>query len=326
MNRHALIPLLIGLVFGIAALKFGYDYVSKMKNQGAPDFGPMQKVVVASKNLPMGTKLSDADVNVVSMPTKLTPEGSLASSKDIIGQTLRTSLTSKMPIIQSMVGPGEGLEGVIPSGYRAVAVKVDEFTSVAGLLRPGVKVDVLATFNVQRKSGSSETISKLVLQNIEVRAVGQQFKPEETVTDSAKLKVSQSVTLLVKSDQAEVLQLAASMGSIRLALRSANDAKSESTKGITLTQLVPLDGLGDDAVNPTTAIGSLFSSVTKKPAVNYTHKKINQPYTVEVTNGDRTEEIYFASADSDTRIVPKKENTDNEKGENNLDKPQVQAE
>ncbi len=309
MNKHAIIPLVIGLVVGIAALKIGYDYLAKMKKQGGPDLGPVQKAVVAGKNLPLGTKLTDKDIVAVYLPVKCLPEGAIKDSKEVIGQTLQLSLLAKMPIIKSMVGPGEGLEGVIPYGFRAVSVKVDEFTSVGGLLKPGVKVDVLGTFTLKKSSGGNITVSKTILQNVEVRAVGQQFKPDTGVTDAAtsKPKVqARSVTLLVKSDQAEALQLAASSGSLRLALRSAVDDKQANTKGITLSQLIAPDFMGAGAGGGTFGNSIALALYGKSSATAGTINP-DEPYMVEVINGGKMEQLYFASPESDKRVDAKKD-------------------
>jgi pilus assembly protein CpaB len=309
MNKHAMIPLAIGLIVGIFALKLGYDYMNNLKSQGGNDMGPTAKVVVAGKDVPLGTKLTEADVTTVLMPKKLLPEGTFADPKEVIGQSLKASVSGKMPILKDMVGPGEGLEGIIPSGYRAVAVKVDEFTSVAGLLRPGSKVDVMATFNFRKDGGGSETISKLVLQDVEVRAVGQEYRSENMENVSAKVKPSRSVTLLVKSEQAEALQLAASTGTIRLALRSATEDSSPSqSKGMTLSQLLRLNGQGE---HPTTSgsLEKLFAFLSSPKATQAVHKtpqvKKDEPFVVEVLAGNQTETIYFASANSDRRVNPK---------------------
>lgn len=306
MNKHAIIPLVIGLAVGLFALKLGYDHIQGLKGRPV-DQGPVEKVVVAKADIPLGTKLTENDIAVVSMPVKLVPEGTVKEPKEVIGQALRVSLNAKMPVLKNMVGPGVGLEGVIPTGYRAVAVKVDEFTSVGGLLRPGVRVDVLASLDVRRDSGASETISKLILQNIEVRAVGQQIRPDDAgVGDPSKLKLSQSVTLLVKSDQAEILNLAASIGSIRLALRSATDDRPNTTKGITLSQLITPAGIGVN-VNNTGTFGTLLALAGKRPSSPAAVSPAAGPFIVEVVRDNQVERIYFQSANSDKRVQPKAE-------------------
>jgi pilus assembly protein CpaB len=306
MNKHAVIPLAIGLLVGIFALKLGYDYLSKMKNQSGPNMGPMIQAVVAGQNLPIGTTLKDKDVVMMTMPKKIAPEGTYANIKDVVGQTIRTSLSAKMPVLKDMIGPGVGLEGIIPDGYRAVSVKVDEFSSVAGLLRPGVKVDVLGTFNFRSDKGSgTETISKVVLQNVEVRAVGQEFRSENMEKVSNKVTPSRSVTLLIKSEDVEILQLAASSGSIRLALRSATEHETAgNTKGVTMSQLLHL-GNGDPTLTAKTngSLKDLFGFLSKDKKTAKAVKK-DQPFAVEVIKGNVTERIYFASASSDMRVNP----------------------
>ena len=42
---------------------------------------------------------------------------------------------------------GAGLPPVIPPGFRAVSVRVNEVIGVAGYVLPGTRVDVVATVN-----------------------------------------------------------------------------------------------------------------------------------------------------------------------------------
>jgi pilus assembly protein CpaB len=308
MNKHAMIPLAIGLLVGIFALKMGYDYMNKLKHQGGTNFGPATQIVVANQNIPLGSKLTAKDVKLEMIPKKLAPEGACTDVKEVIGQSLKSSVSAKMPIMKEMIGPGEGLDGIIPVGYRAVAVKVDEFTGVGGLLRPGVKVDVLGTFSVKR-GGRTERISKVVLQNVEVRAVGQEYRPENMENVSSKVKPSRSVTLMVKSEQAETLELAASSGTIRLALRSVSDDEPASQgKGITLSQMLRLNPSPEnqDPSKSLSKLLSMFNPQTKADASAETNSsKKHDPYVVEVLTGSKMERIYFASASSDQRVEPK---------------------
>jgi pilus assembly protein CpaB len=308
MNKHAMIPLAIGLIVGVFALKMGYDYMNKLKSQGGTNFGSVIKVVVASKNIPLGSKLTEKDVRLELMPKKIAPEGICTDLKEVIGQNLKSSVAAKMPIMKDMVGPGEGLDGIIPAGYRAVAVKVDEFTGVGGLLRPGVKVDVLGTFSVKRDN-KTERISKVVLQNVEVRAVGQEYRPENMENVSSKVKPSRSVTLMVRSDQAETLELAASSGTIRLALRSVCDDVADSQgRGITLSQMLGMNPASDNksSANSLNRLLAMFSPQDKAKSCDKSSvSKKDDPYVVEVLSGDKMERIYFASASSDQRVEPK---------------------
>ncbi len=315
MNKHTIIPLAIGLIVGLIAITLGYTYIKKASGSKNYNLGPLKKVVVAKRDLSIGTKITKKDITTVLMPKKLIPKDVVVDPKKAINQTVKADIPAKLPILKNMLGPGQGLEGIIPEGYRAVSVKIDEFTGVAGLLRPGVRVDVVGTFKVRNATGKIDYVSKVVLQNVEVRAVGQKFRPEDA--DSPKTKLSRSVTLLVKSDQVEKLQLAASTGKIRLALRPAFDDKPIYTKGINLAKLLSESPALASATNKAgNFLSHLFSFAFKRNA-NSKHKTSNfqpakvktkkpkpKPFSVELIKGESSETIYFESPESDKRIDP----------------------
>jgi len=308
MRKQALIPMVIGLLVGLGALKLGYDYLAKAKG-GRPATGPVTKIVVASRPIPVGTKLTETDLVLVDMPDGLVPDQAVKDVKELVGQTIRVSLAAKLPVLQPMVGPGSGIRGVIPEGYRAVTVKVDEFTGVAGLINPGDRVDVVGTFSIRTSTGN-ETISKTVLQNVEVWSVGQNITTDN-MDDASKMKLDRSVTLLVKPDQVEKLQLAASNGKIRLALRAPLDDQSNETKGITLARL--LSGSPDTAgqtLQPN-LLNSFLSAMNKRTgsAVDQEQTLAQagariEPYQVELIVGSKVDQIFFASRSSDQRVNP----------------------
>jgi len=308
MRKQALIPLAIGLVVGLAALKLGYDYVVRMQKRSPTSSGPVKKVVVASRALALGTKLTDKDLMVVDMPDMLVPTGAYGETKELLGQMIKISLPAKLPVLEEMVGPGKGFQGVIPEGYRAYTVKVDEFSGVAGLLKPGDRVDVVGTFNV-RDGSRREEMSKIILQNVEVKAVGQNFNDADK---SMSEKLSRSVTLLVRPYQVESLQLAASNGKLRLALRPPLDEKETATSGITLSKLLG----GSDAVSGNETQNALLEkfmtlayqkqSAAPAPEVQKESEPAQplRPYEVELIVGPKVSKIYFEGPDSDRRIGP----------------------
>jgi len=308
MRKQAIIPLAVGLVVGLLAIKFGYDYLSNLKRVTPGDIGPTKTVVVAAKNLALATKITEEDVKLAKMPEQFVPEGVCTDTKQVIGKAVKTSVSARMPILTCMLSNGEGLDGVIPAGYRAVTVKVDEFTGVAGFIKPDDIVDVVGTFKLRRPGSSGyETVSKIVLQNVKVRAVGQQFRAET----GGNANLVRSVTLLVKPADVERLQLAASEGKIRLVMRGPLDNGSQVTRGITLAKLLSgQDQLAQDA--PTgLGVNDLFGFLAPKnktddanrePVQPSSTEQADQPYLVEMIHPDRIERIYFASADSELLV------------------------
>jgi pilus assembly protein CpaB len=126
-----------------------------------------------------------------------------------------------------------GLSGLIPEGYRAVTVRVDDEAGIAGFLYPGTIVDVLVV--IAPPSGNDQMISKIVLQNIKVLASGSELDQRENGREAESVK---TVTLLVTPDQAEKLTLSSSEGRLRLALRGSTDQQDAATGGANRSTLL----------------------------------------------------------------------------------------
>jgi pilus assembly protein CpaB len=113
---------------------------------------------------------------------------------------------------------------------RAVAVRVNDVTSVNGFAVPGARVDVLATGNV---SGSEEPSTITLLQNVAVLASGQRIERSA----SGEPQNATVVTLLVPLEDAEKLALAAQEAHIQLVLRNPLDTKREKPAVVGKTTL-----------------------------------------------------------------------------------------
>jgi pilus assembly protein CpaB len=186
-------------------------------------------VVVASKDLNFGTRLSDDHVRVVRYPKGSVPTGAFTSADSVLEQTTKVFLIEGEPVLQAKLsGVGGGLSVRIPESMRAISLDVDEVTGVNGFVLPGDRVDVLVTIDNAR--GANVAVTKTILQNVEVAAAG--AKTEE----AGKGRVTvQSVTLIVEPAGTEKLALGMHQGRVHLVLRNPVDhemvvAKSTDTK------------------------------------------------------------------------------------------------
>ena len=113
-----------------------------------------------------------------------------------------------------------GLEVLLPQGKRTVAIRTTAEKVAGGFVLPGSRVNVFHTV----RHGDKESESRVILQNILVRAVDQQaMKPE----DKPGL-VPATVTLEVTPQQALALARVQDVGSITLALRPYGDDHVEN--------------------------------------------------------------------------------------------------
>jgi pilus assembly protein CpaB len=234
-NARVWITLTAGLTSGLLAGYLALVYVSA-------EPAPLQarepsgtQMVVAARDLAMGTIVTREDLEVVDWPSRNVPEGFASQPGDVIGRGVIGKVLRNEPLLMSKLASkeaGGGLPITIPPGMRAVSVEVDEVVGVAGFVLPGTLVDVLAT--VMPGTNRSETTTRTILQKIPVLTADQSYQ-----TDPAGDPVLVTVvTLLVKPDEAEVLTLASTEGRIQLALRNTLDVDSVSTRGVRINSLV----------------------------------------------------------------------------------------
>ncbi len=313
MKNRAIIPLAIGLVVGLIAVKLSIDVVKKA--QAANGDGNMTRIVVAQQTIPMGVEVKPAMLSVSKTSKSLAPQGAFVAIDDLAGRVVNTQIPKGVPVIEEMLaapGTPAGMASLVPNGYRAVAVKVDEFSSVGGFLKPGCRVDVAAMLSVRAPGRPAETISKIVLQNVMVGAVGQSLTGE----GSSAASVSRSVTLLVKPDEVPVLHMAATQGKIRLAMRHYEDAGAADVATATEDQLLPQEPVKDAGSKEDTLLSGLAKlfqakqptntgAVTPQWAAAMNEKQatvIKPPFTVTVIQGGAAEAITFEDSRSMQRV------------------------
>jgi len=108
-------------------------------------------VVVAAKYLEPGTRLSERDVTTKRIHSGAVLEGAFTDPEEPVGQTLTIARAPGDQITASMVGESaqSALAQALPPDHRAVAVKVTRSQGLAGLLRPGDRVSIIAIVNPQ---------------------------------------------------------------------------------------------------------------------------------------------------------------------------------
>jgi Flp pilus assembly protein CpaB len=118
--------------------------------------------------------------------------------------------------------------GRIPLGFRAVSVKIDEVTAAGYQIQPGDWVDVIVVMDIDTGNNrKKETIAEVILQHVQVAAVGQGTNPSEQEGASTKVKPAKSATLLVPEAEVPKLHLAGTRGKLTLAMRGEDDVVSE---------------------------------------------------------------------------------------------------
>jgi len=235
-RRKILISLTLAVMSGLLAGYSAMRYLEERPSSlvaSEPD-NEEYVVAVAARDLAVGAIVQQEDVRLVSWPSDAIPEGYAAGLNEVVGRGVITPVRVNEPMLVSKLaelGSGGGLSITIPAGMRAVSVRVDDVIGVAGFVLPSTRVDVLVTLT---PPGSSDTASRVILQNVHAVAAGQEIQRDENGTPMTVTVI----TLLVTPEDAERLVLAAAQGRIQMALRNTLDVDTTDTSGSRVSALL----------------------------------------------------------------------------------------
>ncbi|HEY0082542.1 MAG TPA: Flp pilus assembly protein CpaB [Pyrinomonadaceae bacterium] len=212
----------------------------------------LNSVVVAKVDIQPGEKIIAEQLQSVQFPAGGTPDGTFQSADKLVGRVAVVQIAAREPVTDYKLAPegsAGGLSAVIPEGYRAMTVKVDDVVGISGFVMPGALVDVVVVIEPAEQNGQQNPISKIVLQNIKVLANGQNIDRPKNDREAESVK---AVTLQVLPEQAEKLALASSEGKLQLVMRNSVDQGDEQTLGVDKRIL-----LGGERAMPVPEAGSL---------------------------------------------------------------------
>jgi pilus assembly protein CpaB len=232
-------------VLGVSVIAFGAAYLLFSNSQGptrativqavAPKLETDQ-VLVAAQDVPMGTQINDTNVTWQEWPKAavsdqmLTKSGDPHMLEDIKGSWTRTAFLRGEPMRRDKLVKGTAggyMAAILPSGMRAVAIKIDNSgdLSAGGFVLPNDRVDVVKVYRddeATRARGTEVVASEAILTNVRVLAIGQNVQEE----NGKKVVVGGNATLELTPAQAELIVQAQSAGgsSLHLLLRSLVDS------------------------------------------------------------------------------------------------------
>lgn len=220
-KRLILLALLFALLVGLGV----YRFLANLENMSVVQY--TEEVVIAIEDIPARTTIAYDMVKVERVPVGTRHEKASAQAAQIIGQLTTQPIVAGEQILSTRLytsAQQAGLSYQLASGYRALSVGINQRISVAYQVRPGDFVDIIVSYEPTPQT----TESVIMLQNIQVLAMGQEMK-----AGVAALTTAETITLAVRPEQAERLVWAEDYGRIRLMLRPVLDSQVVSTPGAT---------------------------------------------------------------------------------------------
>jgi len=279
--RAVVIVGILAVAIAAAAAYFLYDYL-RMQEKRVSEAVATEEIVVADKEIRIGGTIEGGQLKTASWPKANLPQGSIRIKEEVVGRIALQTIVPGDAVTESKLIPKEGPAGVmtyrIPEGHRAMTVGVDQVAGVAGFINPGVMVDVVLT--VTPTEGIQKTLSKIVLQNIPILAIGQIIEQK-----GGEPVVVPTVTMDVTPEDAEKLAIAGSQGRLQLVLRRLGDKEEVKTAGATIIKV--LSGAQYKEERPRT--------VRRAPAVDVKkeEKPVQVVVSVDVLRGGKKETQKF---------------------------------
>jgi pilus assembly protein CpaB len=297
MNKRLLGVLLFALIVSAGATLVLYRMIaSRVAAQAAP---PSTHLLVATRDLALGTLVKESDLQEIEWPGAV-PAQAITKTEDVLERGVISPIYAGEPFLQTRLAPkgaGAGLAATIPPGKRAVAIRVNDITSVAGFVTPGMRVDVLILGTPPSGSQALGTQTKTLLQNMEVLSAGQQIERDR----EGKPVSVPVVNMLVTPEQAEVLSLASQDARIQLVLRNPMDTEEAKTQGTAMASL----WTGQRPTKPAPSVNAVKPRPAAVPVPvleppKPTPPKPLPPIIVQIIHGANKTEAKFAQKEKES--------------------------
>ncbi len=222
---------------------------------------PVVQVLVAKRELPIGTRLTPADLGwqpwpadalnaafvtdggAPAMPAKMPdkavqkaarvandmvmPQGPMQAFE---GAIVKEALAAGEPVVARKVvraGQSGFMAVVLQPGMRAMAVPINAETAAGGFILPGDRVDVLQS-RTDSNGGSKTMLTEVLMRNVRVLAIDQNIEPAK----DARTIVGGVATLEIPAGDVEVIARGKAQGEMQLALRSYADIGGAPGRGV----------------------------------------------------------------------------------------------
>lgn len=195
-------------------------------------------VVVAKSDLAPGSLLSSQTVAVREVPNTFLHSDAVRSEQwsEIAGRVLSRAVRGGETILTSHLaqGAGAGFSAQLPEGMRALTFPVDEEASIAGMLAPGDRIDLLFT-----TAAANDSVTLPLLFSVPVIATGLRTQANEhSLPERLQSGPFRTITVAVTPSDAAKITLAQEAGRITVALRRTNDQTSAHIARVTKASLL----------------------------------------------------------------------------------------
>ena len=181
MNKNETLTLWLSIGAALFAVVLIYSYTQEKSMEISKTFGVQTAVVVAKENIHEMQTVQEDMVELQQVPEKFIQPGFAGQMEEVVGLVALAPIRKGEQILKNKVikpGVETGLSLQVSPGKRALTLPVDEVRGVARLLKPGDRIDIIASLSVGKGGASQEKYIKTLLQDVVILATGPQIVHE----------------------------------------------------------------------------------------------------------------------------------------------------
>lgn len=279
----------VGCLLALLFLALGIRELRREPNLPAPAFAATQSapaltlLAIAARPIRTGETITATMIrNATADPAR---QPGAATPAELVGKVAIRPIAAGAFIPRDAVDREAKLAIRVPMGMRAISIDTTAEIAVAGLVRPGDRVDVQVVYPgadaISGARGAGRSRAQTLLQTVQVLAVGEAVVGAQPSSDGTAASPARTVTLALTPEQVSTLSLAKSTGALTLSLR--NPADGEQVAFAAATPRAP-------APSPTPPVAAPMRAVAPRP-----RPAPQTPHMIELVVGDRRETLLSGS-------------------------------
>lgn len=174
MNSNDTKTLWIAVGSALFAVFLLYSWIQEKNKEMTDKFGKRKSVVVAKVDINEMTPLDETAVEMIEVPEEYIAPQAVTDPTELRGYVALNPIIKGEQILKTKISkPGAltGLSFQVSPGKRALTIPIDEMRSVARLLKPGDRVDIVASV-VSGSGLNTKKEVKVLMQNTIILATG----------------------------------------------------------------------------------------------------------------------------------------------------------
>ncbi|OZM57018.1 Flp pilus assembly protein CpaB [Lottiidibacillus patelloidae] len=238
MQKYQKLLIVFAFLFAVLTTFIGYKLFLSMTLTEEVKQEQLIKVPIAAENLSAITEIDESHIIYVELPEEYVKKFSIITDESlIVGKVLLSPIDKNSPFSKSdLLDEENNIPFILPENYRAITIDLTPVIGVAGYLTEGMYVDIIWTYEV-----NDVVFTSVPLENVKILAVGSaDFGGQIAASESAD-----TITLMLRPEDAQKLTYMTSTGEVKLMLRSSPIIPNEYLPTINLLN-VGSNGGGED--------------------------------------------------------------------------------